>query len=112
MFLTENQLQTLTGTAVIDEQITWLVENGWKFVRNTQGKPVVSKSHCEHQLGGVAKDSRAKVKQREQNIRSLFGSNAEKYDLNRYSNYGNKTPYTTVETFVEIVTKEERKDGE
>lgn len=51
MFLTEDELRTLTGYLVPAAQARWLEERGWRYERNRAGKVIVSRAHAEEMLG-------------------------------------------------------------
>ncbi|EFA8338207.1 DUF4224 domain-containing protein [Escherichia coli O157:H7] len=43
IFLTENELQTLTGCKYASHQRNWLIKNGLPFYTNRSGKLIVSR---------------------------------------------------------------------
>jgi hypothetical protein len=54
MFLTIEELAELTGCKRAQNQIRWLVQNGYKFERNVCGKPKVLRAAVEKRLGAMA----------------------------------------------------------
>jgi hypothetical protein len=50
MFLTPDELTTLTGTPRRPRQIAWLVREGWKFRVDYNGRPVVARAEMEAQM--------------------------------------------------------------
>lgn len=54
MFLTESDLEDLTGYKAPAWQARWLEERGWRFERNRAGKVIVSKAHAEKMMGGAS----------------------------------------------------------
>lgn len=55
MFLTAEEIRTLTGYKRAADQCSWLEKRGWTFERSAAGAPVVSRSHAEMKLGGDSK---------------------------------------------------------
>jgi hypothetical protein len=53
VFLTNNELQQLTGYQKPTLQRRWLVDNGYSFDVRRDGKPVVSRCHYESHHGVV-----------------------------------------------------------
>lgn len=51
MFLSQQEIQDLTGYKVQKKQIQWLRENGIKFLVGCDGKPRVMESHLEAIIG-------------------------------------------------------------
>lgn len=51
MFLTDIELEELTGYRSSSAQIGWLRKHGWKFVLNRLGQPRVARAYCEAELG-------------------------------------------------------------
>lgn len=54
MFLTDEELRTLTGYVTAAGFVRWLDAHGWRYERNRGGKVIVSRSHAEVMLGGAA----------------------------------------------------------
>jgi Domain of unknown function (DUF4224) len=55
MFLSSQELQRLTGYARSSAQIRWLRRNGWRFIVNALGAPVVALAEFNrHMVGGKA----------------------------------------------------------
>lgn len=52
MFLTNPELIELSGYRYKAKQISWLLENGYKFSVRCDGFPRVLRSHVERVLGG------------------------------------------------------------
>lgn len=55
MFLTSDEIRTLTGYKRGADQCTWLEKHGYTFNKNALGLPIVSRSHAEMKLGGDSK---------------------------------------------------------
>jgi hypothetical protein len=54
MFLAEIDVQSLTGYRRPSAQIRWLRDNGWRFIVNALGKPVVALAEFNRRMvGGV-----------------------------------------------------------
>lgn len=64
MFLTEEDLATLTGRARAKEQIEWLRQRRYPFEIGADGKPKVLRSFVNAKLGGgaVTPDSGPKLR--------------------------------------------------
>lgn len=54
-FLSQHELEQLTGYAYAKRQIVWLKGHGWVFIVNTRGRPIVSRAHAEEKLGSLSK---------------------------------------------------------
>jgi hypothetical protein len=50
MFLTAEDLKTLTGYEQSHRQIGWLKSHGWRFEQSRTGRPVVLAKHAEEML--------------------------------------------------------------
>jgi hypothetical protein len=50
MFLTADELLTLTGYGIAAYQRRWLKRNGWKHEVARNGRPVVSRAYAEARL--------------------------------------------------------------
>lgn len=50
-FLTEEELQRLTGYKLAAHQRRWLDERKWKYAQDRLGRPVVATAYCLQQLG-------------------------------------------------------------
>ena len=61
MFLTETELQQLTGRVRASAQIRWLQQNGYRHTVNALGDPVVAIAEASRKLvgGDVKKRSQA-----------------------------------------------------
>lgn len=57
-FLTTNEIATLTGLVHKRAQVKWLSENGWKFITNAGGAPVVSRLYCRQRMSGEVATAR------------------------------------------------------
>lgn len=55
-FLTAEELAELTGYKLAAKQRKWLARNGFPFIENAAGRPIVSCAAAEARLGG--KDSK------------------------------------------------------
>lgn len=53
MFLTDPELQQLTGYVLPAAQARWLTTRGWRFERNRGGRVIVLRSYAERMLGGA-----------------------------------------------------------
>ena len=54
LFLTDDELQELTGYCRNADRCRWLKEHNWKFERNAiTGRPVVSRTYAESMLSGA-----------------------------------------------------------
>jgi hypothetical protein len=51
MFLTPDELRTLTGRKRRKDQVGWLRAGGWRFEENAAGCPVVSRDYVQSRLG-------------------------------------------------------------
>lgn len=51
MFLSPEDTATLTGYARPCHQRAWLDKNGWQYVVNANGRPIVSRAYAESRLG-------------------------------------------------------------
>jgi hypothetical protein len=51
MFLTETELERLTGYTHAADQRRWLVRAGWRFERDRNGHPVVLAEYAKARLG-------------------------------------------------------------
>lgn len=51
LFLTDDELQTLTGFKAYARQIAWLNSKGWRFEINGNRKPIVARKYAEKMLG-------------------------------------------------------------
>ena len=58
MFLTPDELATLTGLTRYSAQCRWLREHGYRHERDVQGRPVVLRSEVERRLSTAAKPAR------------------------------------------------------
>jgi hypothetical protein len=52
LILTRSDLEALTGYVRASAQIRWLRRNGWKFVVNALGDPVVAQAEFDRHLVG------------------------------------------------------------
>jgi len=50
-FLTEEELQRLTGYKLAAHQRRWLEERHWKHAQDRLGRPIVARAYCLQQLG-------------------------------------------------------------
>lgn len=51
MFLTAEEIQTLTGLKGTSRQVGWLRIKGWRFELNATGRPVIARRYAEKMLG-------------------------------------------------------------
>lgn len=59
MFLTREDIISLTGRKRLRCQTAWLIEHGYKFDVNSAGLPVVLRSVVERRLGGIVEAKRS-----------------------------------------------------
>lgn len=58
LFLTSEEIETLTGFKTPVKQTNWLYEKGWRFEINGNRKPIVARKYAEKMLGcGVPDDN-------------------------------------------------------
>lgn len=50
-FLTNEEIEILTGKVKKTAQIDWLKKNGWQYVQNSCGAPVVGRYYCRDKMG-------------------------------------------------------------
>lgn len=53
-FLTSDEVAELSGYKHIAMQKEWLDRNGWKYVTNAAGRPIVGRYFARMQLAGVS----------------------------------------------------------
>lgn len=61
MFLSPEELHTLTGYKISLCQRRWLDSHGWRYEQSASGKPVVLRLHAEQMLSapnGIKKEKR------------------------------------------------------
>jgi len=58
MFLTTDEISTLTGYQTQSRQIMWLKSHGWKFEISRTGHPVVLRKHAETKMSGQEENER------------------------------------------------------
>lgn len=51
--LTQDELQHITGASRKKDQTLWLEENGWVFVKNRGGDPIVGRLYARMMLAGI-----------------------------------------------------------
>ena len=52
MFVSETDVESLTGYRRPSAQIDWLRRNGWRFVVNALGKPVIALAEFHRRMVG------------------------------------------------------------
>jgi hypothetical protein len=52
-FLTADEVYDLTGYKLIASQRDWLNRNGWVYVTNAAGRPIVGRLFARFRLGGM-----------------------------------------------------------
>lgn len=58
LFLTSEEIWTLTGFKTPARQVEWLRTKGWRFEINGNRKPIVARKYAEKMLGcGVPEES-------------------------------------------------------
>lgn len=51
--LTTDELQQITGCARRADQVAWLQTEGWMYVRNRAGEPIVGRLYARMRLSGI-----------------------------------------------------------
>lgn len=51
IFLTSDELETLTGFKTPGRQVGWLRTKGWRFEINGNRRPIVARKYAEKMLG-------------------------------------------------------------
>ena len=51
--LTPDELTEISGRARKDNQRRWLVDNGWKYITNAAGAPIVGRWYARMKMAGV-----------------------------------------------------------
>ncbi|NNE36312.1 MAG: DUF4224 domain-containing protein [Rhodothermales bacterium] len=59
VFLTRDDIISLTGRKRLKSQTAWLIEHRYPFDINSAGLPVVLRSVVERKLGGVEEEKRS-----------------------------------------------------
>jgi hypothetical protein len=54
LFLTDEELLSLTGYRIARYQVAWLTNRGWKFETNAAGAPRVARAYFERKMVGEA----------------------------------------------------------
>jgi Domain of unknown function (DUF4224) len=52
-FLSADELAEVTGYKHVTSQREWLEKNGWTYVRNASGKPIVGRWYARQKLAGL-----------------------------------------------------------
>lgn len=52
-FLTADELAEITGRKHAAHQREWLDRNGWAYVRNASGRPIVGRWYARQKLAGI-----------------------------------------------------------
>jgi hypothetical protein len=52
LFLTDEELVSLTGYRLAKYQVTWLRNRGWRFEQNAAGAPRVARAYLERKMVG------------------------------------------------------------
>ncbi|TCP13798.1 uncharacterized protein DUF4224 [Crenobacter luteus] len=52
MFLSAEEIASLTGRKRVHLQREWLIQRGWLFEENAAGRPVILRSYAESRLSG------------------------------------------------------------
>jgi hypothetical protein len=58
MFISDQELETLTGYKRGAEQCKWLTSNGWVFAVDAHGKPRVAVDYCRYRMGAAKEEPR------------------------------------------------------
>lgn len=56
-FLNADELAEVTGYKYVSHQCAWLKENGWTYVVNAAGRPIVGRWYARLRLSGVKPDA-------------------------------------------------------
>ena len=59
LFLTIDELETLTGFKTPARQVEWLRTKGWRFEINGNRRPIVARKYAEKMLGCGAPEARS-----------------------------------------------------
>ncbi|MFZ1499519.1 MAG: DUF4224 domain-containing protein [Giesbergeria sp.] len=59
LFLTIDELETLTGFKTPARQVEWLRTKGWRFEINGNRRPIVARKYAEKMLGCGAPEERS-----------------------------------------------------
>ncbi len=51
--LTSDELAAITGCAWRKQRIEWLDKNGWQYVLNRAGEPIVSRYYARCKMSGI-----------------------------------------------------------
>lgn len=52
-FLTQEEVETLTGRSHRSAQVDWLVKNSWKFELNAANSPVIGRWYARAKMAGI-----------------------------------------------------------
>ena len=55
VYLTDRELEAITGRRRSSAQLRWLRANGFLCIRRGDGRPLVSRSHFEAVMGGISR---------------------------------------------------------
>jgi hypothetical protein len=58
LFLTPDEVETLTGFKTPMRQVNWLRTQGWRFELNGNRKPIIARGYAEKVLGCGADEQR------------------------------------------------------
>lgn len=53
MFLTDDEIRTLTGYKRPADQQRWLLERAWLYETNAAGRPIILRSYANSRLSGI-----------------------------------------------------------
>ena len=51
--LTAEELETISGCCRKVDQIKWLQKNGWTFIKNRAGAPIIGRLYARLRLSGI-----------------------------------------------------------
>jgi hypothetical protein len=51
--LSQNEVVEITGCSRRREQIEWLTINGWTFLKNRAGEPIIGRMYARLRLAGI-----------------------------------------------------------
>lgn len=67
-FLDSSEVEALTGLSYRPAQIRWLKLNGWRFIKNAEGLPIIGRVYCRQKLSGEIPTAAEKVEPNFDNV--------------------------------------------
>ncbi len=58
LFLTSDEVQTLTGFKLHTRQVEWLRKRGWRFEVSGNRRPIIARKYAEKMLGCDTQEQR------------------------------------------------------